>query len=263
MQDTLLLTWTIKPNDWNAHKSITACNHDPQFREKEYIWTILYYITRSNFDRFVFCENSWYEIKSRKHIEEIAKAFWKEIELLQYKWDSDKIKKYTHNYWEAEIFDYAFKNSKFIKQSDKFFKVTGRYIIFNINELLNEYKNKEYFFYKGRWLKGTLTTATAFFMTSKIFYEKNLFLKVYNFFENLDVNETIPPLEWVYYNLLKDRLFSDNLKVTKYPIYHFFTKRIYCIEIMKNKLWLHWYGIVWRIIDKIIPFIRKYIFKIS
>lgn len=261
MQNILLLTWTIQPNDWNVHKSTITSNHNPGFREKEYLWTILYYITRSNFDKFVFCENSWYEIKSRKNVEEIARTFWKEIELLQYKGDGDKIKKYSYAYWEAEILDYAFKHSKFIKESNEFFKVTWRYVILNINDLINEYKDKDYFFYKWVGLWWTLTTHTAFFMTLKDFYKKNLFQKVCKYFENLDLSKPIPPLEWIYYHLLKNILFKDNQKITKYPIYHFFTKKIYYIEIMKNKLWLHWYGIVWKIIDKVIPFIRKYIFK--
>lgn len=257
----LLLTWTIKPNNDLKHKSTVLSNEhffDPIYREKDYLWTILFYITRSNFEKFVFCENSWYEIKEWNLIEEVAKKFWKQVELLQYVWNKEDITKYSYHYWEAEILDYAFENSKFLKQTNKFFKVTWRYIIYNINDLVTQYENNKFFFYKWFWLNSTLCVNTAFFMCSKDFYKENLYKKQKEYYaKNYKIGNKFIPLEWVFYNLLKEKLFKENLHISCFPIYHFFTTKKIYIENIKNKLWLLWYWKVWRFIDVFFKLVRK------
>jgi hypothetical protein len=257
---TLLLTWTIQPNNNLKQKSIVLDNghfFNPKYREKEYISTILYYITNSNFDRFVFCENSWYKIKEWGNIEKIAKFYEKELELLQFIWDKENIIKYGYHYWEAEIFDYAFENSKFLKQTDKFFKVTWRYITYNINKLLDENKDQEYFFYKAHGLVSTLCVTTSFFMTTRNFYKKNLYKKQIKYYhDNYSNDKPFIPLEWVFYSLLKKQLFKDNKKIKDFPIFHFFTKKDIYLEDLKNKLWLLRYWKIWIIMDVLLNLIK-------
>lgn len=261
--NTLLITWTINPNNGKKHKSSVLSNEhyfDPTYREKEYLSTIIYYITKSNFSRITFCENSNYDIREWNTLEVLAKKFWKELELLQFNWNKDNISKYSYHYWEAEIFDYAFKNSVLLKKSDKFFKATWRYIIYNINELINDYKDTEYFFYKWFWLNSTLCINTAFFMTSKKIYEKYLYKKMLEYYEIHCINwKNFIALEWVFYELLKDFLFKEPNKIIDFPFFHFFSAKTIITENIKLRLWLLWFWSVWKIIDIIVPKIKQFI----
>ncbi len=260
-KSTLLLTWTIQPNNDLKHKSTVLVNEhffNPEYREKEYIATILYYVTSSNFDKIVFCENSWYKIKEWGNIEEIAKFYGKKIELLQFIWDKGNIIKYSYHYWEAEIFDYAFEHSKLLKETDKFFKATWRYIIHNINDLIEQYKNQDYFFYKWFGLKSTLCVTTSFFMVTKEFYKEYLYKKQTKYYqENWDLWNIFIPLESVFYNLLKDRLLKDKNKVIVFPFFHFFSIPELFLESFKSKIWLLGFGTIGRILDIFLPKIKK------
>jgi hypothetical protein len=166
--------------------------------------------------------------------------------------------KYSYHFWEAEIFDYAFENSKLLKENDRFFKSTWRYIVHNINDLIEDYKKQEYFFYKWFWLNSTLCVNTAFFMTTRKFYENNLYKKQIEYYKNnyKEWSKFIP-LEWVFYNLLKKRLFKDDIKIKNFPIFHFFKKIDIYREDIKNLFWLLWYWKTWLLIEKIFKVIRK------
>jgi len=263
---TLLLTWTIKPNnDWKQKSTVLSDRNFfvPEYRLKQYISTILYYITQSNFDNIVFCENSNYGIKNIEDIKNIAKLFNKKFELLQFKWDREKIVKYSYHYWEAEIFDFAFENSNLIQKSAGFFKATWRYIIKNINDLIEDYKNYEYFFYKWFGLNSTLCVNTAFFKVSRKFYKENLYKKQIEYYHK-NTNGNFIPLESVFYNILKDKLFINNKKIIRFPIFHFFSIKNIFIENVKKYFWFLGYSNNWKIIDflfksktEMIDFLKK------
>ena len=76
MNQTLLLTWTIKPiSEILSVNSYHSTSLDPEARYSQYIDTIIYYIVNSNFTHIVFCENSNYPIKDYPTILGLAKIY--------------------------------------------------------------------------------------------------------------------------------------------------------------------------------------------
>ena len=155
----LLLTATINPSkDKSLHLA------DPEKRHKQYIETLLKFVFESNFTHFVFCENSTYDLKHIKYIKNIAESIGKYIEILQFLGDAKKTEMYTSAYGDQEIMEYAVSKSKFIAWAGWFYKITWRYRIENINEILYARSNKKTVFVK--WWLFKKTAHTAFFKCS-------------------------------------------------------------------------------------------------
>lgn len=172
---TLLLTWTIAPNNW-----ITKFNYknslDPQKRLKEYENSIKYYIEDSLFEEIVFCENSNYNCEDWKiKMWKFAKDKNKTLEILQFQWNVKKTLELSYSYWEGECLDYAYKNSKFLKESINRWKITWRYVIKNINDLIKSSDKYENLLF--RWLRPLwfFTIDTSIFKVSNDTYEKYLY----------------------------------------------------------------------------------------
>ncbi len=240
MKETLLLTGTIKPNNNGIQRSTVLSNDkyfDPEYRLWEYFSTIQYYINTQLFDKIIFCENSNYHFNNWALLEQLAYDKGVQLELLQFYGDEISIKKYWYAYWEAEIFDYAFKNSQLLQQSTSWYKVTWRYIVKNIDQIINYHQKWSItiFFYKG-WGLAQFGVTTAFFKTTQAFYEEHLYKKAVKYIK--DTNTRF--LESVFYLLLKDCLLNQRTswKTKIVPIYHFFSWKKAKIEVYKARLWL-------------------------
>ena len=148
---TLLLTWTIAPSNWiKKFNYINSLN--PEKRLKEYETSIKYYITESLFDKIVFCENSNYNCEKRKNEMYIfTKKNSKLLEIIQFQWNIEKTLELTYSYWEWECIDYAFKNSKLLRESKNRWKITWRYIIKNINDIILSADKYENLLFKWMW----------------------------------------------------------------------------------------------------------------
>lgn len=211
MNTTLLLTWTIKPN-----KNILFLNlKDPLVRYKQYVQNIIKYICFSDFNNIVFCENSWFEMKDLDTLIWIAKIFWKELEILQFNGNHEKAVKNGRWFWENEIIEYAIQNSKLIKESWKFIKITWRYRCDNINKIIIWSKNKDICFSKlmpVSFLKlDTKAINTAVFKTTVEFFNEILAGA------GEDVDDTkIHFLEHVYFTRLK-KLSKNIYHLPQYP----------------------------------------------
>lgn len=256
---TLILTWTIKPF-WNLNKcnyKSTSINYND--RHNEYLSAIIYYITQSNFDNIIFWDNSNYKDINIDIINNLSIIYNKKFEYITFKWNKEIIDNYWYWIWEAEILDYIYKNSKLLKIENDFFKITWRYILLNINEIIEEYKENEYFFYK--WWRpeiSQLFITTSFFKCSKTFYKKNLYKKVINFYEKNSCNLI---LENIYYILLKNNIKSNTIKKIPFIINYFdyiSNKKIkspllyrQIILIFYKKIWLLWYWKIHFFIDYI------------
>lgn len=71
---TLLLTGTIAPKSGALVK--TGKDVDPDFRKKQYVRAILFYLTQTPFEKVVFCENSNFDFSSETEaIDGIAQAY--------------------------------------------------------------------------------------------------------------------------------------------------------------------------------------------
>ena len=174
-KNTLLLTWTINPQIWKTIKYKNSLN--PKVRIKEYIKSLFFYITISDFDNIVFCENSNYKCEEyMKNINHIAKLYNKNFEFLQFIWNhKETIQRKTYSYWEWEILDYAFNNSKLLKQSKSRYKITWRYIIYNINDIIKSSQNTENLLFRWLWSFSFFSIDTSLFKVSNEVYKKYLY----------------------------------------------------------------------------------------
>lgn len=191
----LLLTASINANLASPiHTKLTDTNE----RLVQYKNTLSRYIKESNFDVFVFCENTGF-IMAKDDLLQLAKEYKKSIEFLSFISDIDSVKKLGKGYGEGECIEYALKNSVNLQmKSDCFFKVTGRLFIDNINQILASNINyKNCFFTDGI---NTNSVRTVFFKTQVSFFNQYL-LQVY---KNVNDSEN-KFLEFVYFEHLIDK----------------------------------------------------------
>lgn len=125
MKTIILLTACVNP----AGMAYTVLQ-DSEKRLLQYIIALKFYLSKTDLP-IVFCENTNYDISNyfEKEIKE------KRLEILTFDGNNfDKGK--GKGYGEALIIDHAIRNSKFINQSDRIIKITGRLIIENIVNLV-------------------------------------------------------------------------------------------------------------------------------
>ena len=172
---TLLLTWTIAPNNW-----ITKFNYknslSPEKRLREYENSLKYYIEDFLFEKIVFCENSNYDCENwKKEMTQFAKENNKSLEIIQFSWNVEKTLELSYSYGEWECIDYAFDNSKLLKESTNRWKITWRYIIKNINDIVKSSDKYENLLFK--WLRPLWFFAidTSIFKVSNEIYKQYLY----------------------------------------------------------------------------------------
>jgi hypothetical protein len=131
----------------------------------------------------VFCDNSNTYLKDFDYLKDLAKRFWKRLEFLIFQWDITLTEKYWYWCGEAEIFDYFFEHSILLKGTESFYKLSGRYILRNVNMVIDKLKNKKDYFRRAMFctnifeLNNYFMVATAFFKISKEKYEEHLYKK--------------------------------------------------------------------------------------
>lgn len=103
---------------------------NPQIRLEQYLKSITYYLTKTDFD-ILLVENSGYDFLP--HFKEYAKN--KRIEILSFNGNGYN-KALGKGYGEGLIIKYAFNHSSFINNHDYIVKITGRHIVTNIKQIL-------------------------------------------------------------------------------------------------------------------------------
>lgn len=151
-EPVLLMTATVFPQE-NRYIRITNPNH----RLKQYIESLKFYIIHSNIKKIVLCDNSGYMFQKNKLIR-LAKKYSKEIEILSFYGNKEKIKKYGKGYGEGEIIKYALANSRILKNANYFIKVTGRIRIININKILQKIDLKKIYINKNHGIQKAMDT---------------------------------------------------------------------------------------------------------
>ncbi len=193
-RNVLLLTGTINPKVFfKDGKSVYLM--DEKLRLKQYEEMIYQYIMYTKFDDIIFVENSGYRFDYERY-EKIATQHTKRFEFISMRPNVDKIVKLGKSYGEAELIDYAMKNSKLIKEHDVIYKITGRVFLKNWKRILHTKDNGKNEFIsinKVHWCK------TDFFKVNKNDY----FKYIYGIGEKCNENKGID-LEKVYYNELKN-----------------------------------------------------------
>lgn len=188
----LLLTASI---DANLASPIHTKLTNTKERLSQYQNALKRYIEESDFDTFIFCENTGYNFP-KKEFEELAFKCNKTIEFLSFVSNIENVNKFGKGYGEGECLEYAIKKSKFLQDERiSFFKITGRLFIENINKILiKSRKNKNCFFTEGITSESV---KTAFFKSEVSFFRQYL-LNCYK-----DVNDSENKfLEYIYFEIL-------------------------------------------------------------
>jgi len=242
--NTLVLTWTISPSAktlWKSKKELNTF-----VREKEYFDAIYYYLVESDFNTIIFCDNSNYNFQYKNILLKIAEDKWKNLELLKFEWNPIYPEKYWYGAWEQEILDYIFDNSKYIHKNKTRFKITGRYIIKNINDTIKQLEWQDIYFQKPGIRARWLNVGTAFFKISNDFYRNNIYMHVLKVFDDIFSSKTFDmrnftsypyiSVEYIYYYVLREfflkeysthnYIANNYIKDTKlhYFLYHLIVK---------------------------------------
>ena len=273
MLETLILTWTIAPQKnviTSPNRKYTSTTLDPLKREKEYYKAIKYYLEKSYFTTIIFCDNSNYCFSYIDELEKLAKKLWKVLEFLTFQWDIELSTKISYGVWEAEILDYIYENSVELHKTNSWYKITGRYIVDNINEIICKLWTQDCYFNKW-WIRTSpFHVRTSFFKISNTKYKHYIYKKQVPVFYKLkelkrDINLQLEPVRYI---LLRKYIKNDYLKNCR-------TKNIPIIihHIMSNwsktflflyriwaSIWLLDFNYMYMIIDKI--FFPKYKRKI-
>lgn len=164
MKDAIiLLTGTINPVG-----GVNVKLKDPQIRLRQYSSAIIYFIEKSEFEDIVFAENSSYEFEAFP-FEYLAKLYGKRFEFLRRVNPQTEVLSYRgKSFGEADLIDFAMKNSKLISEHEVIYKITGRCTLLNDATLLysSSYDNEFLVSNRRRWLH------TYFFKIKKEDYFK-------------------------------------------------------------------------------------------
>ncbi|PZV18481.1 MAG: hypothetical protein DCF22_01810 [Leptolyngbya sp.] len=139
-KNVLLLTATITPKSGVPNLKRT----DPALRLKDYEQAFKFYLSKLNqcCDAIVFAENSNSEISS---LEKLVKErnLSDQVEFIVFN-GLDYPPHYDRAYGEFKLIDYAMENSAIIARQPEntiVWKITGRYIVENIDKLINRQPN--------------------------------------------------------------------------------------------------------------------------
>lgn len=187
----LLLTGCINPNGM-AHTVL----QDPDIRKRQYISAIRYYLENTKIP-IVFIENTNTDISG----EFFTADYSRRIEFITFNGNNfDKSK--GKGYGEALMIEYALTHSKFINDNTYIVKITGRLIIENLEELIQEMKSSECVYASLVRGKYGMERKSYFFGAPKsflsdyfLFSKEKIDENEGTYFENHLFNES---LEWVH-----------------------------------------------------------------
>lgn len=198
----LLLTATIRPQE----KRYTALQNQ-RLRLQQYIESLKYYIVDTNIKNIVFCDNSGVDFNTEE-LFLLADKYGKELEIIQFIGNENKIAKYGKGYGEGEIIEYALHNSRLLQHEDYFIKITGRLKIKNIDEIASKIDiNKVYF---NKTVNKEEMIDTIMFCIPKKAYIK-WFIGEYK-----QVNDKGGRyIEWIY----KEIVYKNKIRIVNIPCY--------------------------------------------
>lgn len=147
MANTLLLTGTIDPNVFNSSikdKPINVYLTDARERLNQYNTAIERYIKESSFDSIVFAENSGAKFDSQR-FKLLADQYGKKFEYILRVLSEEQISKMQQrgkSYGEADLIDFAFRNSQLLSQTSQVYKATGRAFLTNSKRVISDVPNQ-------------------------------------------------------------------------------------------------------------------------
>lgn len=204
----LLLTGAI---DLRDHKVPTTKVADLKERLTQYLFSIEYAIDHYRLiSDIVFCENTHYSY-DYSVLQDKAVKNGKQLEILSFKGDYLNIQKKGKGYGEGESIAYALNHSQLLQNCDGFYKLTGRLVIKNMDQLVSSTKadNRFIFHPKNIYQRQVDHVETFFYKVSKEFYIQTLL----NTYQEVD-EKHFRYLEHIFYN----KLAGLRLRAFKYPV---------------------------------------------
>jgi len=201
----LLLTGAIDIRNFNIPSTkITDCKE----RLDQYLDSIDYALTHyQSISDLVFCENTNFNF-DYSYLHEKAVQYGKKLEILSFKGDYIRIQQNGKGYGEGEIIAYALNNSKLLSKSESFFKLTGRLVVKNMDQIITSSPLSSYFIYhpKNIYKVSKDHIETFFYKSEKKLY-LNLLMNAYKEVDELRFQY----LEHIFY----ERLYPIKLKSFK------------------------------------------------
>lgn len=164
---TLLLTATINPRDCSF-----VARNDPSLRLQDYLSSMKRWIADPSIDDIVFCENSGYCLQEIRGVIVSNKSYGKRIRLLSYK--SRAHGKRGKGYGELGIIRKVLTSCQ-ISDSAYLLKVSGRYFVENIGDIVQQLKSTRDSVITGPFMlpfPGTI--ASECFCGSVAFFKQHL-----------------------------------------------------------------------------------------
>lgn len=196
----LLLTACVTPPTQMIFTQITNSTE----REQRYIYCLKWYIANSKYKKIVFCDNS--NCSPFPGIFEYAEKHNKQLEFISFHGDNKMTQTYGKGYGDGEIINYAINNSKLIKESQYFIKISGRYVFDNIDTVFNYKKNRDFYYKVGLnkkniFRKDERTTVDTVIFSSNVDCFKDFFGKAH-----LDINDQ----NGVFYENVFSKILIEN-----------------------------------------------------
>ena len=168
----ILVTGTLVPQAGVFALQLT----DREKRIAEYVESLRKLRSLKVADKVVFCENSG-DPQAADHVKKQLEG-WKNLEILSFNGNTEKVMQYGKGYGEGEIIEYALKNSRFLKGESEFVKLTGRIEVKNLDTILSKMKPGLLYFDPVKIFGKDKQIDTKLYKLSKKVYEEH-FLKLY------------------------------------------------------------------------------------
>lgn len=166
-KDILLITACI---DAGTTPYVTL--RDPIKRLEQYIDAATQWVTKSDIENIVFCDNSNFQF-DKSRLLDLAQEHGKTIEIISFKGNKLSAVK-GKGYGEGEIIAHAVNNSRLFSRNDTFFKITGRLFVNNFNSIRKAHSRMPNVFNKLSIELGEEQAETRFYKSSVSFYSDHL-----------------------------------------------------------------------------------------
>ncbi|MHB8390974.1 MAG: hypothetical protein ACYDBH_15570 [Acidobacteriaceae bacterium] len=161
-------------------------------RTRETVHSIVWWICKSEFERIVIIETTGCDSLAEP-LKSLAAACGKQLEYIAVENDYESVARYGKGFGEGFALDMAFDKSSILRDSEGFFKCTGKIIVSNYLACMRQARSKDFYF-DAPWDLPNFVD-TRFYFVSKEFWMKNL---RYSYKDVNDVNGIF--LEHVYFN---------------------------------------------------------------
>lgn len=144
-------------------------------RLNQYIYSIEYAILNyKKIKKIIFVDNTDYAY-DYSLLKSLSIQNNKELEIIKFKGDYDKIEKLGKGYGEIECIDAAINHSKLLQSESDFYKLTGRVIIKNFDKMIISRTTPNAFIYKpGLLFNDRDHINTVFYSVKSDFFINNL-----------------------------------------------------------------------------------------